>query len=148
MRVARIQDLHDLSQLTILFNGYRRFYEQEENLELCENFLAERIEKGDSILFGAYDERGKMQGFLQIYPTFSSISCRADYILNDLYVLPEERKRGVGEALLKQAQEYVREVEGKGLALETAEDNPAQTLYRKLGWEKDHSFLHYYWSAR
>lgn len=145
MKIVQIKNLDDLVQLVPLFNAYRMFYHQPENRELCSQFLGDRIEKQDSILFGAYDEEEKMQGFVQIYPVFSSISCKKDYILNDLYVAVEARRRGAAKALLKRAQEYVREEGGKGLALETAGDNPAQKLYRELGWEVDKEFLHYYW---
>ncbi|HAI44518.1 MAG TPA: GNAT family N-acetyltransferase, partial [Maribacter sp.] len=36
----------------------------------------------------------------------------------------------------------------KGLALETAIDNPAQKLYEKLDWEKDSHCFHYFWQVK
>ena len=67
------------------------------------------------------------------------------FILNDLYVAPESRKKGTGEALLNHAKSYCRASGFKGLSLETAVDNPAQKLYEKLGWEKDEAYFHYFW---
>jgi len=72
---------------------------------------------------------------------------QAIYVLNDLYVLPDYRKKRIGEALLNEAKEYCSAMGYKGLALETAIDNPAQKLYERLGWEKDVHCFHYFWSS-
>ncbi len=68
-------------------------------------------------------------------------------ILNDLFVHNEHRKKGIGEALLERAKAYCKENQYKGLALETAIDNPAQSLYERLGWPKDMHCFHYFWTA-
>ena len=89
---------------------------------------------------------GQIIGFTQLYRTYSSVSMQAFFILNDLYVLPEFRRKGAGEKLLKGAKELCGKLRFKGLALETANDNPAQQLYEKLGWRKDVDYLHYFWT--
>ena len=67
------------------------------------------------------------------------------WILNDLFVTKEARRQGVAEALIRQCEAFGRETNSKGLVLETAADNiPAQTLYRKLGWRKEEEFDRYY----
>jgi len=47
------------------------------------------------------------------------------FLLNDLYVDPQYRGKGIGEALLNQGKQYTIENNGKSLILETATDNPA-----------------------
>ncbi|MEM7381595.1 MAG: GNAT family N-acetyltransferase, partial [Bacteroidota bacterium] len=86
-------------------------------------------------------------GFTQLFTSFSSVSMQAVYILNDLFVDPEYRKQGVGELLLNRAKDHCIEYNYKGLALETAVDNPAQKLYERLGWVKDSHCFHYFWTA-
>ncbi|QBA64395.1 GNAT family N-acetyltransferase [Muriicola soli] len=130
-----------------LLDAYRVFYNQPSDLPAAEEFLKARFTKQDSDLFLAYCEE-KPAGFVQLYSSFSTVSLRPVYILNDLFVAPEFRKKGIGIALLKEAQEFCRKREFKGLALETAVDNPAQALYEKLGWEKDVHCFHYFWTAR
>jgi len=140
-------DLEHLQKLAILFDKYRVFYKQGSDLQAAEKFLKERLANNESIVFLA-DINGKSVGFTQLYNSFSSVSMKPTYILNDLYVEESYRKKGVGEALLNKAKELCRQNDFKGLALETAIENPAQKLYERLGWEKDSGYFHYFWSAK
>lgn len=139
--------LEHLSELAILFNGYRVFYKQSSDLAAATAFLENRLSQNDSIIYIAVNDNGKGLGFTQLYPTFSSVSMQQFYILNDLYVLSEMRGKGIGETLLNQAKTFAKANNLKGLALETAIDNPAQKLYEKLGWEKSSDFYHYFWNV-
>lgn len=139
--------LEHLPQLVPLFDKYRIFYQQGSDLQGAEKFLQERLSNNESIVFLA-DMDGKPVGFTQLYTSFSSVSMKPTYILNDLYVDETYRKKGVGEALLKKAKELCKENNFKGLALETAIDNPAQKLYERLGWKKDSGYFHYFWSTK
>jgi len=138
--------LEHLDDLSSLFDAYRVFYEQSSDLKGARDFLKNRIENEESILFMAYLDK-KAIGFTQLFPSFSSVSMKPLLILNDLYVDKNFRQKGIGEALLIHAQEYCRQLNYKGLALETATDNPARQLYEKLGWEKDTYCFHYFWTA-
>ncbi len=137
--------ISDLELIAPLFDEYRVFYEQESNLDAARSFLKERFTNNENVVFLAL-ENGNPCGFTQLYKTFSSVSLQPFYILNDLFVLPEFRKKGVGEALLSHAKDFCKKRGYKGLALETAADNPAQKLYERLDWEKDEAYLHYFWT--
>lgn len=132
----------DVPRLQPLYAGYRTFYHgtPDEAGEL--RFLSERLERGESVIFVAELE-GKPLGFTQLYPTFSSVAMRRLWILNDLFVLPNARRAGVGARLLRRAKEWARETDAEGLTLETARDNPAQRLYEAEGWQRDTAFFHY-----
>ena len=136
----------DLEELIPLFNGYRIFYEQASDLGGAHNFLKERLDGDESVIFLAVDENGQGLGFTQLYPSFSSVSMQRVYILNDLFVDASARGRQVGTGLLDRAKEFAFSQGAKGLVLETAADNPAQKLYEKNGWTKD-TALHYYWQV-
>ena len=137
---ATIKDLESLSNL---FNLYRLFYQQESDLEGAKAYIKERIENKESVLFVVKDEQNYV-GFIQLYPTFSSISMKRAWILNDLYVDEKARKQGVGELLLHKAKEYAIETGAKYLSLSTAKDNySAQRLYEKNGYKMDSQFYHY-----
>ncbi|QCX02336.1 GNAT family N-acetyltransferase [Aggregatimonas sangjinii] len=136
----------DIPLVAPLFDAYRIFYNQESDLAGAERFLKKRFANRESVIFLAMNEDEPI-AFTQLYTTFSSVSMRPVLILNDLFVSPSHRKKGVGEALLKHAKEYCLQMKYKGLALETAIDNPAQQLYERLGWQKDTHCFHYFWSA-
>lgn len=147
MKLIENQTEINVKKLAHLFDAYRVFYGKSSNVQLAENFLNERIENNQSHIIVAVNDQEKYVGFTQIYPVFSSVSCQKDFILNDLYVLNDYRKTGVATLLLEKAKVYVNLNDGKGLALETASDNPAKILYESLGWHEDKSYLHYYWNA-
>jgi GNAT superfamily N-acetyltransferase len=138
---ANIEHLEDLVPL---FNDYRIFYKQESNEELASQFLKDRIKQNQSIIFLAY-LNNEAVGFTQLYPLFSSVSMKPMYLLNDLFVKSNYRGKGIGEALINKAKALCETQKNKGLALQTATDNPAQKLYERLGFIKDHD-LYYYWT--
>ena len=126
-----------------LFDAYRQFYKQVSDVEACKHFLRERISRNESIVFLAMlgDEA---VGFMQLYPTFSSISLKPLWVLNDLFTSPTARKHGVGSALLERARQLALETGAKGLTLSTAVDNfTAQRVYERMGWKRDEGFYHY-----
>ncbi len=139
--------LDHIDELASLFDGYRVFYKQDSNIEAARNFLANRFENKDSVLFLALDETGKGLGFTQLYPSFSSVSMQRTYILNDLFVSEKARGQKIGVGLLEHAKAFAIKEGSKGLTLETATNNPAQKLYERLGWEKDTDVFHYTWKA-
>ncbi len=146
MEIIQARKEH-IDELTKLFDAYRVFYEQKSDLITAKNFLLERLEREESIIFIALDTTGNGLGFTQLYPTFSSVSMQRFYILNDLYVSENVRGQGIGEELLKMAQTIAKLNNWKGLALETATSNPAQRLYERLGWQRSTDFYHYFWKT-
>ncbi len=125
-----------------LFDAYRQFYRQPSELDEARAFLTSRLSGRESVVFLALSE-GVSVGFTQLYPSFSSISMRRLWILNDLFVAPTARKQGVGEALLERARQFAVETNAQGLILETGADNPARKLYERMGWKRD-ATLHYF----
>ncbi|WP_299890478.1 GNAT family N-acetyltransferase [uncultured Lacinutrix sp.] len=138
---AEIQHLNDLVPL---FDGYRIFYRQISNNDAVKAFLKERLEKRDTIIFIAYIG-DKAVGYTQLFHSFSSVAMKPIFILNDLFVDSNYRKKGVGVALMNKAKILCKELEYKGIGLQTETTNPAQHLYESLGWKKD-SDLQYFWT--
>lgn len=141
IRPATIDDLDDLVPL---FDGYRQFYRQASNPARARNFLAERLTNHESQILLARDGAGPGLGFTQLYPLFSSVRAVRTYLLNDLFVVPAARRRGVARGLLIAATERARSLGAASLSLSTAIDNlPAQALYESLGWHRDQGFCEY-----
>ena len=137
-------ELDDLDALVPLFDAYRRFYGQTGDLAGARAFLADRFKRGESVIFLAVVD-GAIVGFTQLYPTFSSVSMKRLWVLNDLFVAPDARKSGAGRALLERAERWAAETGAKGLTLSTEITNlPAQRLYEACGWTKDDEFIHYH----
>jgi ribosomal protein S18 acetylase RimI-like enzyme len=141
---VRQATIDDLDELVPLFDAYRQFYGQDQELDLARSFLGDRLERNDSVIFIACASDGTGVGFTQLYPSFSSTMVTFIFILNDLFVAPDTRAMGVGSALLKAAARFGQEVGAARLTLSTAADNTAaQTLYRSMGWERSEAFWTY-----
>ena len=135
----------DLEDVIPLFDDYREFYEADSNHAAARAFLTERTDREESVIFVAYATRPHQAvGFTQLYPSFSSVSLKRLWILNDLFVHSDARRRGVARALLERARQHALETGAKGLVLNTAVTNtPAQTLYESCGWHREDEFLQY-----
>lgn len=129
----------------MLFDAYRQFYGQPTDLPLAESFLSDRLTKNESVIFMAVDQDTEaVLGFVQLYPSFSSVSCRHIWILNDLFVVASARCRGVGRALLDVARHHALQMGAKRLVLSTAVTNEkARSLYASFGYKVDEEFLTY-----
>ena len=144
IRIVRAER-KDLDDLVPLFDGYRQFYGQRSDLAAARAFLRDRIERDESVIYLAYTKPREAAGFTQLYPSFSSISLRPLWILNDLYVRSDVRRGGVGRALLERARQHAIETAAKGLVLSTGVTNKAaQTLYESCGWQRDDEFFQYH----
>jgi len=137
-------DASSLDQVAGLFDAYRGFYGQPANLPQSREFLAERLARDESVIFYAQDESGQALGFVQLYPSFSSIDAHRTWLLSDLFTASQARGRGVGTLLMNAARDFALATGAKGLILETATDNhTAQRLYESLGYVRDPGYYTY-----
>ncbi len=135
----------DAELIAPLFDAYRRFYDQPSDLALARAFVAERLERDESVIYLA-ERDGRAVGFVQLYPLFSSTAARPRrlWLLNDLFVVPEARGGGIGRALMARARRLGEDSGAAGLELVTAATNlTAQRLYESLGYRRDDAFLRY-----
>lgn len=143
MVTVRQATVADLDAVTVLFDAYRQFYRQPRDLEGARAFLLDRFANLQSIIFVAIAD-GRVVGFTQLYPSFSSGAMAPILILNDLFVVPEARRCGAASALLDAAAEYGRRVGAVRLVLSTeATNTTAQALYERAGWKRDTVFWTY-----
>jgi ribosomal protein S18 acetylase RimI-like enzyme len=137
---ARLEHLERVSQL---FDQYRVFYKSSSDLETARKFIQERFHKSDSVVL-VVSNNGHIVGFTQLYPSFSSVSMKRVWILNDLFVEQTCRKQGVAKLLLSAAENFARQTEAIRISLATQISNvAAQSLYESLGYCKDEEFHHY-----
>lgn len=137
----------DLDDLVLLFIGYLRCYEINRDPLAVHEFLRARLAQGDSQVFLARDEAWRPLGFVQLYPFYSSLVLEPAWLVSDLYVEPEQRCAGVGQALMMAARVHAEVTGACGLQLETASTNiAAQRLYERLGYVRDEHFLTYWLS--
>src|SRR5260370_34523888 len=134
------QDLHlikvtseKVALIAPLFDAYRQFYGQTPDLAGARQFLGERLQRGESVIFAMIEDEQAL-GFTQLYPSFSSVSMKPIWILNDLFVVENARQRGIGARLLMAARDHAVQSGAVRLVLSTAVQNiTVQALYQRPG---------------
>jgi GNAT superfamily N-acetyltransferase len=136
---VRAATADDLDGLLALVADYQRFYagtarDDDHNTRFFARFLAP---SDVGMLLVAPGADAAPAGYACLYWTFSSVSATEVVLLNDLYVQPEARGTGVGEALVAAAVVVARDRGASHVRWWTALDNRhAQRLYERLGAER------------
>ncbi|MBL59645.1 MAG: N-acetyltransferase [Verrucomicrobiota bacterium] len=136
----------DVGAISKLFNAYRVFFGQDSDLSLSEEFLRSRLNNSESVVFCAYNLEKNCVGFAQLYQSFSSVSAKHIWILNDLFVLESLRGMGIGKKLLCEIEKFCKETQSGGVLVETTISNTgAQKLYEFSGYQKMKERVFYEW---
>ncbi len=137
-------DVTHTHEIAVLFNEYRQFYGRRDDVAAAEQFIHARLLDESSVIFIAKDNQGLGLGFVQMYPSFSSLRMAPMLILNDVYVTQHARCVGIGRALVQQAASYAKAHNMSYLMLETQQKNQrAQGLYEGLGFVRNQDFYIY-----
>ncbi|WP_139423077.1 GNAT family N-acetyltransferase [Chryseobacterium mulctrae] len=148
MKNTRKATIQDLPQLAELFDQYRVFYHKESDISAAENFLKQRIENKDSEIFVAESE-GKLTGFVQLYPLFSSTRMKRYWLLNDLYVNENYIGKGFSKELIEDAKQLAKSTDASGVLLETGKSNDiGNQLYPSCGFEIYDKVNFYEWTNK
>jgi len=137
----------DFDALLALIADYQRFYaatarDDAHNAAFFGRFIAPS-DRG--MLIAAFDDDAPdgaaPAGYACLYWTYSSVSATDVVLMNDLYVCPERRGGGVGEALVAATVAIARERGASHVRWFTALDNRrAQRLYERVGAERSSWF--------
>ncbi len=143
-RITRATPDH-LDLVAPLFDAYRQFYGKEPNHEGVRSFIGERLTQGDSVIYICEtNDPATAAGFVQLYPLFTSVGMKKLWLLNDLFVDPAHRRKGIAELLIAESAQLARNTHAKGLLLQTGKDNTtAQRVYERLGFSKDEDSWYY-----
>lgn len=130
----------DLGDLLPMMRAYCDFYEvapRDADLDALTRALIADPD-GEGIQLIARDEEGEPLGFATVYWCWQTLNAARAGVMNDLFVVPEARGRGVGGALIEECRRRTRERGAAQLVWETASDNEtAQRLYRSLATREE-----------
>lgn len=134
MKIELVRE-EDLVELLPMMRAYCNFYEvapSDADLEsLARALIADPEHEGIQVI--ARGGAGEQLGFATLFWYWQTLSAARAALMNDLFVVPEARGRGVGRALIEECRRRSREHGAAELVWETAPDNEtAQRLYRSL----------------
>jgi len=118
-----------------MFDEYRIAHGADSDVDGCIRFLEERFSSQESCALVAVREE-TIIGFAHLYPRFASLKLSRNWILNDLYVCPEERRKGIARDLIEESKAFARDLGADMLTVTTTEENmAAKALYLSAGFK-------------
>ncbi len=144
MRIVQAT-LEHLDLLTPMFIKYREFFGELALPDSSRKFLENRLKRKESVIYMALaDEEDRLLGYCQLYPSFSSLSLKRVWILNDIYVAEDARRQLVADRLLQTAKKMAKDTNAIRLRVATSQNNlAAQKTYESIGFREDTVFKNY-----
>ena len=144
MRIVQAT-LEHLDLLTPMFIKYREFYGELPLPDSSRKFLENRLKRKESVIYMALaDDEDRLLGYCQLYPSFSSLSLKRVWILNDIYVAEDARRQLVADRLLQTAKKMAKDTNAIRLRVATSQYNlAAQKTYDSIGFREDTVFKNY-----
>lgn len=144
MRIVQAT-LEHLDLLTPLFIKYREFYGELPLPDSSRKFLENRLTRKESVIYLALaDDEDKALGYCQLFPSFSSLSLKRVWILNDIFVAEDARRMLVADRLLQTAKQMAKETNAVRMRVATSVSNEvAQKTYESIGFREDTRFKNY-----
>ncbi|KFE57310.1 GNAT family N-acetyltransferase [Pseudomonas syringae] len=145
MRIIKAT-LEHLDLLAPLFIKYREFYGELPYPDSSREFLEKRLTRDESVIYLAMpiDDDKKVLGFCQLYPSYSSLSLKRVWILNDIYVAEDARRQLVADRLMRAAKKMAKDTQAVRMRVSTSANNQvAQKVYESIGFREDTQFKNY-----
>ncbi len=142
IRECRADDLKDWTEMNLEFMAEEI---QDENLwdsaakttpeDFAKIFEAGR-KRPEQIRFVVFEEDGKTAGFANLMLIFSVWSKGQAMILDDLYIRPAYRGKGLGRKALEYIETFAEEIGCRRLQFQSEETNPdAKAFYKAVGYQ-------------
>jgi glycosidase/GNAT superfamily N-acetyltransferase len=131
IRQANSNDIH---AITHLFVDYaRHFGETNPIFDNISAFLNDKIQNAGYTLFFA-EKDGKPVAFAGLYPIYSSVSLKKQWLLNDLFVSPNYRCQGIGSALLSEIKSQLKSSSQGIILIASGTDEKTKAFYEENGF--------------
>jgi GNAT superfamily N-acetyltransferase len=149
----QLASTRDIPEVVRLYNAYRAFYGEAPDEARAFTFIRDRIALSSGQPAGQFSVAQyflawtasragrKAVGFMHLMPSTNTLAMRPIWFLEDLFVDPSARRKGIATGFLKHAEEFARKTGAERLTLATAHDNlAAQGVYSKLGYVREEHF--------
>lgn len=143
MLVQRLNESY-IDQFVTVVDEYREFCGFSSSPVETKEFFLKLLKNNGATTLIAVSAGDEVMGFINLYPSNSTLSLKKIWILNDLGVSSRFRRQGVAQELIKEAIEFVRQSGAIRIELKTEKTNiNAQKLYKEIGFEIDQDNLYY-----
>ena len=135
----------DVSQIIELLREFAEFENLSEYCEVTGEKLRDAMFGAKAFVEGLLAFDGEMPvGYAIFYQNFASFRGQRGVYLEDVYIKPEYRGKGIGEAMLKQIARIGADCGAVRMDFQVLDWNEsAIKFYKKLGAEMDESERHF-----
>jgi glycosidase/ribosomal protein S18 acetylase RimI-like enzyme len=127
----------DIHGITHLFVDYQRLFgETNPIFDNIEAFLRDKMGSAGYTLFFA-EKDGKTVGFAGLYPVYSSVTLRQQWLLNDLFVAENYRRQGIGTALVNELKAHFSGNSQGIILVASSSDTAAKAFYEANGFSSE-----------
>ena len=144
------RDLDDLKRCFVELQDFERAYDSRmpagaDIADECVSRMLDRCKQEDGRVFVA-DVDGGITGYVSAFARVrTEVLHEGEFeyaLIGDLVVLEAYRKRGLGKALLRTAEDYVKERGARWLRIGAVSGNQrAINLYESMGYERSYTEL-------
>lgn len=136
---------NDISEIINLLREFAEYEKLSDYCEITDEKLLDAMFGEQKIIEGiACFDNEKMIAYAIFYPSFASFRGQRGIYLEDIYLKPEYRGRGIGEAMLKEIARFGRKIGAVRIDFQVLHWNEsAIKFYEKLGAEMNADERHY-----
>ena len=143
MSEIKLASIINIEELNNLFEQYLNLYQIKSLGENSKQFLTQRLKNKDSIIYIVFENQ-IAAGFVQLYPSFSSMAMKPIWVLNDLFISPNYRRNGLAKKLIAEVENQAKKNKIFSIKLATAINNlEANQLYLSLDYLINDQFTFY-----
>lgn len=124
----------DIVQIVDLFARDPMGQDEPLESEVKIDLISEMRKVPTTMTYIAYLEE-RAVGIVTCFIGFSTFTASKTFKIHDVAVHPEARGMGIGTMMLNHISEEAKEMGCSKITLEVREDNQAQNLYEKMGFE-------------
>ena len=88
-------------------------------MNIAAKFIGERLKKNDSRICVLEGESGILASFVHLYPVFTSVGMKKNWLLNDLFVRKELWKKRIAKELIERSKKLASKTNIAKLLLES-----------------------------
>lgn len=135
-----------VKELGALFDIYRKTVAGTGDQQATTLFVENHINNKTSVIFIAQPDHNSLSiyGFINLYPSYSTLALQQLWILNDLYVAEKARGKGIATLLIQHVIEFAAKSGAVRIELKTEVSNHgARKLYEELRFKVDKQHLYY-----
>lgn len=135
----------DLAAIVNMMRDFAAFEKLEQYFEATEDKIRDALFGRDAVAEALFaDSHGVAAGYAVFFPYFATFRGQKGYYLEDLYVDPAFRGKGVGEAMIRRIAAKGHERGFQRIDFQVLEWNEsAIRFYEKLGAHRDHTERHF-----